>query len=74
MHRHLKAREETVGAQSEAGGREVYVGDVIQAALAEGPQVHPVRFDDGAYLDIGTPEDLVQADAFVHNSLPTPLE
>ena len=73
MHRHLKAREETVAARSEAGGREIFVGDVIQAALEEGLEVYPVRFDDGAYLDIGTPEDLVQADAFVRNNLQTPL-
>jgi glucose-1-phosphate thymidylyltransferase len=73
MHSHLKAREGTVAARSEGGGREIYVGDVIRAALEEGLQVHTVRFDDGDYLDIGTPEDLVQADAFVRNSLPTPL-
>jgi hypothetical protein len=37
--------------------KELYVGDVIQAAV--------VRFDSGRYLDIGTPEDIVAATGFV---------
>ena len=46
---------------------------MIQAALEEGLHVDLVRFDDGDYLDIGTPEDLVKADAFVRNCLQTQL-
>lgn len=68
MHRHLMERQESVASSIEAGGRELYVGDVIQAALEGGLNVEPLVFDDGDYLDIGTPEDLVEADAFIDHS------
>ncbi len=38
--------------------REVVLGDIFQAAIQAGLQVRAVRFDEGTYLDIGTPEDL----------------
>ncbi len=41
--------------------RELFVGDVIQAALDAGLQVEAHRFDDGCAIDIGTPEDLRRA-------------
>jgi len=41
--------------------RELYLGDVIQAAIDRGLQVESVTFPDGTYVDIGTPEDLVKA-------------
>jgi glucose-1-phosphate thymidylyltransferase len=41
--------------------REIPIGDVIQAAIAHGLVVEAEAFDDGRYLDIGTPEDLVRA-------------
>ena len=41
--------------------QELPIGDVIQAAIANGLQVEAEVFPDGTYLDIGTPEDLVQA-------------
>ncbi len=44
-----------------AGQQELFVGDVIQAAIYAGLQVETVRFPNGDYLDIGTPEDLVKA-------------
>jgi len=40
--------------------RELFVGDVIQAAITSGIKVDTVIFRDGNYLDIGTPEDLVK--------------
>lgn len=40
---------------------EASVGDVVQAAIGAGLAVEAVRFDDGAYLDVGTPEDLARA-------------
>ena len=47
-----------------AGGeRELYVGDVIQAAIDDGMHVAATRFPEGSFLDIGTPEDLRQATA-----------
>lgn len=37
------------------------VGDVVQAALDAGMPVEAVTFDDGSYLDVGTPERLAEA-------------
>jgi glucose-1-phosphate thymidylyltransferase len=42
-------------------GRELYMGDVLQEALDFGMTIETVRFDRGRYLDIGTPEDLIEA-------------
>lgn len=67
MHRHLQARQEAAAGCAQPGMSEVFVGDVIQAALEEGLRIDPVYFDDGDYLDIGTPEDLVRAGSFVSN-------
>jgi glucose-1-phosphate thymidylyltransferase len=43
------------------GTRELYVGDVIQAGLQQGIRVETLVLDDGKYVDIGTPEDLMGA-------------
>ncbi|MGD9210200.1 MAG: hypothetical protein PVI90_05460, partial [Desulfobacteraceae bacterium] len=40
---------------------EIYVGDVIRAALQDQWQVETVFFDGGAYLDVGTPDDMIKA-------------
>ncbi len=53
------AREHTAGAGSRSG--EAYVGDVIQAAIDDGMEVIGERFEDGSFLDVGTPEDLRRA-------------
>lgn len=45
----------------EQGQRELYLGDVIQAAIQAGERVENVVFGDGRYIDIGTPEDLAAA-------------
>jgi len=37
---------------------EVVLGDVFQAAVEDHLIVRAMRFDDGEYIDIGTPEDL----------------
>jgi glucose-1-phosphate thymidylyltransferase len=41
--------------------RELFVGDVIQAAIEEGLHVEKVLFPHGRFLDIGLPDDLVRA-------------
>jgi glucose-1-phosphate thymidylyltransferase len=41
--------------------RDVSVGHVIVAAIQEGYRVQGVPFPEGAYLDVGTPEQLSQA-------------
>jgi glucose-1-phosphate thymidylyltransferase len=40
---------------------EVFLGDVIQAAIQNDLRIDKVFFADGNYLDIGTPEDMVKA-------------
>jgi glucose-1-phosphate thymidylyltransferase len=42
-------------------GRELFMGDVLQAALNAGMEMETVLFDRGSYLDIGTPADLMEA-------------
>ena len=47
-----------------AGGStttETYPGDVIQAAIDDGMTVLGERFEQGSFLDVGTPEDLRRA-------------
>jgi len=41
--------------------RELYLGEVIQAAIDDGFAVEAVTFPGGSYLDVGTPEDLERA-------------
>lgn len=66
MHEHLAATLAGVKASrltdSElAHSPELFVGDVIQAAINSGLVVESVLFSQGQYLDIGTPEDLARA-------------
>ena len=41
--------------------RELFVGDVFQAAVADRLKIETVIFSDGNCLDIGTPDDLAKA-------------
>ena len=41
--------------------REVFLGDVIQAAVNTDIKIEHVIFENGQYIDIGTPEDLAEA-------------
>jgi glucose-1-phosphate thymidylyltransferase len=40
---------------------ELQLGEVIQGAIDEGRRVEAITFEQGKYLDIGTPEDLLRA-------------
>jgi hypothetical protein len=40
--------------------RELYVGDVFQAAIADRLDIETVLFSDGKCLDFGTPDDLAK--------------
>lgn len=40
---------------------EIYVGDVIRTAIKDGQTVETVFFNPGAYLDVGTPKDMINA-------------
>lgn len=42
----------------DGSAREIFVGDVIQAAMEEGYKVDYVKFEKGTSLDIGTADDL----------------
>lgn len=63
LHAHLAEIEQrradpdpTLGPQ-----REVFVGDVIQAAITRGMFVDTLSFPEGSALDVGSPESLVRA-------------
>jgi glucose-1-phosphate thymidylyltransferase len=65
MHGYLVAIQK-VSERDDAGNnaleqRELFVGDVIQAAIHDDLRVETVVFPDGTYLDIGTPDNLVKA-------------
>lgn len=47
-----------------APSTEPYLGDVINAAITAGIKVGAVTFEQGAYMDIGTPDKLARAHRF----------
>jgi glucose-1-phosphate thymidylyltransferase len=55
----LKKRNSAENNSSEP--RELFVGDVIQAAIQNDMGIDTVVFPDGSCLDIGTPEDMIRA-------------
>jgi glucose-1-phosphate thymidylyltransferase len=62
MHTYLAAQTSASDIiDEEQAPPELFVGDVIRAAIHAGMQVETVLFPEGVYLDIGTPEDLVKA-------------
>jgi glucose-1-phosphate thymidylyltransferase len=58
MHEYLAGSD---AAKNLVQQRELPIGDVIQAAIEHNLRVEAEVFNDGAFLDIGTPEDLVRA-------------
>jgi glucose-1-phosphate thymidylyltransferase len=60
LHEHI-ARRLRNGDLEHPSGRELYVGDVFDAALHEGMLIETVPFPDTDYVDIGTPGDLISA-------------
>ncbi len=69
MHKYLAAiqarNEQNQTGSNLPGQQELFIGDVIQAAIDKGLPVETVLFPDGTYLDIGTPDELVKA---IHSS------
>lgn len=62
LHNYLIQVEHNFASQPPGIPRkELPIGDVIQAAIAAGLRVEAEAFANGSYLDIGTPENLVQA-------------
>ncbi len=60
LHEYLRTVDAT-GKDRGASGRELFVGDVVQAALEDGLSSEAVLFPEGRLLDVGTPEGLRQA-------------
>jgi len=58
LHRYLQQVE---GQDRPKGSRELYVADVLNAAIDDGLTIHGLRFPDGDAIDIGTPDDLTRA-------------
>jgi glucose-1-phosphate thymidylyltransferase len=48
-------------AQKTGQHREFAIGDTIHAAIADGLRVEAELIEEGGYLDIGTPDDLIKA-------------
>jgi glucose-1-phosphate thymidylyltransferase len=70
MHRHILSYDgiskgSVVSGVSE--NDELFMGDVVQAAIDEGLAVDNVIFPNGTYIDIGTQEDLMAALATANN-------
>jgi glucose-1-phosphate thymidylyltransferase len=59
MHNYLSSRKENINDL--IGQKELFVGDVIQAAIQDNVHIESVIFSEGRYFDIGTPEDLIKA-------------
>ena len=58
LHQYLQQIEEQERPQ---GPRELYVADILNAAIDEGLAIHGLKFPDGDAIDIGTPDDLSRA-------------
>jgi len=65
LHQYIADRKHMMEDESSqnriADERELCIGDVIQAAIHNEVQIDSVRFPDSGCLDIGTPEDMVNA-------------
>ena len=62
MHDYVSAKQ-IVDTQHD---RELFVRDVIHAAIQSNMHIESVPFQDGKCLDIGTPEDLLKATQSAH--------
>jgi glucose-1-phosphate thymidylyltransferase len=76
LHEFVETRLRTVEPEHNASGegshlpqRELPIGDVIHAAIQAGMRVEAEIFRDGSYIDIGTPNNLLQA---IRHELPVP--
>jgi glucose-1-phosphate thymidylyltransferase len=55
--------ERRAAVEEGSGGREPYVGDVVQSAIDAGLAVDSVAFPEGSFVDVGTPDGLRAAAA-----------
>ena len=61
VHHFLEATAAPNAGLTGNAHKEVHLGDVIQAAIESELKIDTVKFPKGAYIDIGTPEDMVAA-------------
>ncbi len=61
VNRHRQALSLEKNDRSQRYANEIYISDVVQSALNSGYKIENVVFNDGDYIDIGTPEDMVRA-------------
>ncbi len=61
VHEHLAVIATGADGSGKIDHREVQIGEVIQAAIESELKIDAVKFPQGAYIDIGTPEDMVAA-------------
>ena len=59
--RQLNDVAQAPGGKIESDRKEMFVGDVIQAALGSSLKIDQVMFPQGTYIDIGSPDDMVAA-------------
>jgi glucose-1-phosphate thymidylyltransferase len=59
MHSYLKKKEHDYKAGTAI--KEIYLGDVVQHAIDEGLNVIGHAFEDNSFIDIGTPDELIEA-------------
>lgn len=52
---------------------ELHMGDIIRAGFESYIKTTIVRFDEGCFIDIGTPEDMLDAAGFVRGVEPTSI-
>jgi len=57
----VQVDEDQADATVQQGSEELSVGHVVQAALGDGLAAEAVIFEQGGYIDVGTPEDLAKA-------------
>lgn len=58
---HLNIVALTDGGLTDYDYQEIYMSDVIQAAIGSGLKIAQVIFNPGNYIDIGTTEDMIRA-------------
>jgi glucose-1-phosphate thymidylyltransferase len=61
---HAAVRQHSELPQERRAATDLYVGDVLGAAIQQGFSVDSVLFPDGYCIDIGTPEDLARVAPF----------
>lgn len=54
------ADNDVKGTRADGTPRELYIGDIVRAAMKEGLRVDYVKFEEGTARDLGTPEELLR--------------